>query len=85
MISLPNPTNKMTLTQDQLSKIVQLYAERVVDNMDVRDLCAFVIDTICDNMIDYNESELMEELSHYYDDDELEELVESVTQDAQSV
>jgi len=78
MISLPNPTNKMTLTQDQLSKIVQLYAERVVDSMDVRDLCAFAIDTICDNMSDYNESELMEELSHYYDDDELEELVESV-------
>ena len=85
MISLPNPTNKMTLSQDQLSKIVQLYAERVVDNMDVRDLCAFAIDTICDSMIDYNESELMEELSHYYEDDELEELVESVTQDAQSV
>ena len=79
MISLPNPTNKMTLTQDQLSKIVQLYAERVVDSMDVRDLCAFAIDTICDNMIDYNESELMGELSDYYDDDELQELVESVT------
>jgi hypothetical protein len=82
MISLPNPTNKMTLSQDQLSKIVQLYAERVVDNMDVRDLCAFAIDTICDNMSDYKERELMEELSHYYDDDELQELVESVTQES---
>ena len=79
MISLPNPNPKMTLTQDQIRKLIQLYAERVVDNMDVRDLCAFAIDTICDNMTDYNESELMEELSHYYDDDELNELVESVT------
>ena len=78
MISLPNPTNKMTLSQDQLYKLTQLYAERVVDGMDVRDLCAFAIDTIVDNMIDYNESELMEELSHYYDDDELQELVEDV-------
>jgi hypothetical protein len=78
MISLPNPTNKMTLTNDQLSKLVLAYAERVVDNMDVRDLCAFAIDTIVDNMGDYNESELMEELSHYYDDEELQELVESV-------
>jgi len=82
MISLPNPTNKMTLTQDQLYKLISLYAERVVDNMDVRDLCAFAIDTICDNMNDYNESELMEELSHYYDDDELQDLVESVTQES---
>ena len=81
MISLPNPTNKMTLTSDQISKLVSLYAERVVDNMDVRDLCAFAIDTICDNMTDYNESELMEELSHYYDDDELQEMIESVTTD----
>jgi hypothetical protein len=68
----------MTLTSDQLRKLIQLYAERVVDSMDVRDLCAFAIDTICDNMTDYNESELMEELSHYYEDDELNELVESV-------
>jgi hypothetical protein len=79
MISLPNPTNKMSLTQDQIYKLTQLYAERVVDGMDMRDLCAFAIDTIVDNMNDYNESELMEELSHYYDDDELQELVESVT------
>ena len=69
----------MTLSKDQLSKLVLMYAERVVDNMDIRDLCAFAIDTIVDNMNDYNESELMEELSHYYDDDELQELVESVT------
>ncbi len=68
----------MSLTSDQIRKLIQAYAERVVDNMDVRDLCAFAIDTIVDNMDDYNESELMEELSHYYDDDELNELVESV-------
>ena len=78
MISLPNPHNKMTLSNDQIRKLIAIYAERVVDNMDVRDLCAFAIDTICDNMTDYNESELMEELSHYYDDEELNELVESV-------
>lgn len=70
----------MTLSKDQLSKLTLMYAERVVDNMDIRDLCAFAVDTIVDNMDDYNESELMEELSHYYDDDELQEMVEEVTQ-----
>ena len=68
----------MTLSKDQLYKLVSIYAERVVDNMDVRDLCAFAIDTICDNMSDYNESELLEEMSHYYDDNELQEIIESV-------
>jgi hypothetical protein len=72
----------MTLSKDQLRKLTLMYAERVVDNMDIRDLCAFAMDTIVDNMEDYNESELMEELSHYYEDDELQELVEEVTQTA---
>jgi hypothetical protein len=71
----------MTLSKDQLRKLTLMYAERVVDNMDIRDLCAFAIDTICDNMSDYNESELLEELSHYYDDDELQEIVESVVEE----
>ena len=68
----------MTLSKDQLYKLIQVYADRVVDNMDMRDLCAFAIDTICDNMSDYNESELLEEMSHYYDDNELQEIIESV-------
>ena len=68
----------MTLSKDQLYKLIQVYADRVVDNMDMRDLCAFAIDTICDNMCDYNESELLEEMSHYYDDEELQEIIESV-------
>ena len=81
MIALPNPTtntNTMSLTEEQLSKLTQLYAERVVDNMDVRDLCAFAIDAICDSMCEYNESELMEELSQYCDDEEIADMVESV-------
>ncbi len=68
----------MTLSQDQIYNLIQSYAERIVDNMDMRDLCAFAIDTICDNMSEYKESELMEELTHYYDEDELNDLLESV-------
>jgi len=49
--------------------------------MDVRDLCAFAIDTICDNMDGMSETELLEELGHYYDEDVLNDLVESVTSD----
>jgi hypothetical protein len=81
MISLPNPTNKMTLSNDQLRKLIEAYANDVVDAMDVRDLCAFAIDTICDNMDGMSEKELLEELGHYYDEDVLNELIESVTSD----
>jgi len=81
MISLPNHTNKMTLSNDHLRKLIEAYANDVVDAMDVRDLCAFAIDTICDNMDGMSETELLEELGHYYDEDVLNDLVESVTSD----
>jgi len=79
MIALPNPTSKMTLTQDQLSKLIQLYAEQVVDSMDVRDLCAFAIDTICDNMDGLSEDEIKTEIEELYDHEMLADLLESVT------
>jgi len=81
MISLPNPTNKMTLTNDQLRSLIAAYAQDVVDSMDVRDLCAFAIDTISDNMDGMSEIEVLDEMSHYYDEDVLNELIESVTND----
>jgi len=81
MIALPNPTSKMTLTQDQLSKLIQLYAEQVVDSMDVRDLCAFAIDTICDNMDGLSEDEIKTEIEELYDHEMLADLLESVTAD----
>jgi hypothetical protein len=71
----------MTLTQDQLSKLIQLYAEQVVDSMDVRDLCAFAIDTICDNMDGLSEDEIKTEIEELYDHEMLADLLESVTAD----
>jgi len=81
MISLPNPTSKMTLTNDQLRSLIEAYAHDVVDGMDVRDLCAFAIDTISDNMDGMSEIEVLEEMSHFYDENVLNELIESVTND----
>ena len=81
MISLPNPTSKMTLTNDQLRSLIEAYAIEVVDSMDVRDLCAFAIDTMIDNMDGMSEKELLEEMSHFYDEDVLNELIESITTD----
>ena len=82
MISLPNPNRKMSLTSDQLRSLIEAYAHDVVDSMDVRDLCAFAIDTMIDNMDGLSEKELLEELGHYYDEEVLNDLLESVTSDS---
>ena len=80
--STPTTVSKMTLSSDQIRKLIELYAHDVVDAMDVRDLCAFAIDTICDNMDGTSEKELLEELGHYYEEDQLKDLLESVTNDS---
>jgi hypothetical protein len=68
----------MTLTKEQLQELIATYAERVVDGMDVRDLCAFAIDTICDNMDGMSEEDVLKEIGFYYDDEEMKDLIESI-------
>ena len=82
MISLPNPNTKMSLSSDQLRSLIEAYAHDVVDSMDVRDLCAFAIDTIIDNMDGTSEKDLLEELGNYYDEEVLNDLLESVTEES---
>ncbi len=68
----------MTLTQEQLSKLIEVYATDIVDGMDVRDLCQFAIDTICDNLDGMTEDELKEEIATVYDEEYLNSLLEQV-------
>ncbi|MFZ9317108.1 MAG: DUF7326 family protein [Candidatus Nanopelagicaceae bacterium] len=68
----------MTLSKEQLSKLIEAYANDVVDSMDVRDLCAFAVDTIVDNMDGMAEDDILKELGFYYEEDGLNDLIESV-------
>ena len=68
----------MTLSKEQLSKLIEAYANDVVDGMDVRDLCAFAVDTIVDNMDGMAEEDILKELEFYYEEDGLNDLIESV-------
>lgn len=68
----------MKLDPNQLSKLIELYAIDVVDGMDIRDLCQFAIDTICDNLDGMSEEELREEISGIYDEEYLNNLLQEV-------
>ena len=74
----PQLSEIMTLTQEQLSKLIEVYATDIVDGMDVRDLCAFAVDTICDNLDGLSEDELREEIATVYDEEYLNNLLEEV-------
>lgn len=69
----------MTLTSEQLTQLVENYAERIIDEMDTKTLVQFAYDTIVDNMMNMGEEDVINEISCVYDEEIVQELVESVT------
>ena len=66
-------------TPDQIQKFVENYAERMVDDMDTKCLMQFVYDTIIENLSIQSPEDILDHISCCYDDETIEELLESVT------
>lgn len=79
MISLPNPTNKMTLTPEQLSDLIEQYCNRVVDEMDVKSMEQMLYDLLVDSFQQSSENEMEELITSIYGEEYYNELVENVT------
>ena len=79
MISLPNFTNKMDLTQDQYDKLLASYVEQIVDGMDMDSLVQFASDMIEQNLREScsTPDELIEEIGRFTDEDYVNEMIES--------
>lgn len=71
----------MTLSSHQLQQIAEAYAERMVDNMDIKTMEQFVFDTIMENLSIQSEEDILHHVSDYYDDEELSELIKEVGAD----
>lgn len=56
----------MKLTPDQRDKLQDDYVNRVVDDMDIKTLCAFVYHSILGSLDDYSTEELITEVKEYY-------------------
>ena len=71
MISLPNPTSKMTEMTPDFSTVVENYAQMILDGMDYKSLEQFALDTLVDNLTKQFETveELIEEIREIYDDE----------------
>lgn len=66
------------LTSQQFDEIVSAYAERVVEGMDLKTLEQFAYDCIVENLSVQDDESLVLEISNYYEEDELKDLLESV-------
>ncbi len=62
MISLPNPTSKMTFNREQL---IADYAQQILDGMDMKTMECFVYDTLVSNLESYDDDDLINEVKEY--------------------
>lgn len=56
----------MKLTVEQRDKLQDAYCQQVVDDMDLKTMCAFVYDSISCTLDDYTNEEFITELKEYY-------------------
>lgn len=68
----------MSLTSQQLDKLIEAYADMIVDQMDIKDLMVFAAETIVNNMTNMTENEVLDEIEGLYDEEVLNDLIESV-------
>ena len=78
MISLPNPTAKMTMTSEQLEDLKSNYCEMIIDGMDMDTLVQLAYDLLMDSYADSTEAELKEEILDLYDEEMLNDMLEGV-------
>ena len=81
MISLPTPTKPVTtqsLTPEKREALVELLAHRWLDQMDLRDLETFFLNTQAEYLNDYTDAELIAEVEDNTSEEEFEELINEV-------
>ena len=70
-----------SLSEQQIRDFIDAYAERCVDDMDVKCLMQFVFDSIVENLRENDAKQILDEVFYVYDEDVVAELIESVTPD----
>ena len=72
-----NQRIKENLTPQQLQDLKDFYVERLVDNMDTKDLVAYVTDDMTDYVDSLSAVEFFDEAYSYFDD-YFDEIVEEI-------
>ena len=73
-----NPMTDSKLTASQLDQLKSNYAELIVEGMDMDTLITFAVESIEQNIKDWDENDVKSEILDYYGDETLEGLMEGV-------
>ena len=69
------PTDPNIMNDSELLQLKENYTNMIIDGMDMDSLVQFAFDSIMDNMKDYTEDEIKEEVLELYDEEMLESLM----------
>jgi hypothetical protein len=69
----------MTLTKEQLSTLVENYAQHIIDGMDNASMETMVFDLLCREYETYTEDEILGEIEELYGEELVTDLVESAS------
>ena len=73
-----NPMTDSKLTTKQLDQLKLNYAELIVEGMDMDTLITFAVESIEQNIKDWEEDDVKSEILDYYGDETLEGLMEGM-------
>ena len=73
-------TNNAYTRTDDFSGLVEKYAEQIMDGMDMKTMEQFVFDTLVENLNNYSESELINEIRDVFGDEVLEDFGVKITE-----
>lgn len=69
------PTDPNTMNKEQLDQLKNNYAEMIVESMDMDTLITFAVEAIEDNIKDWDEEDVKEEIIDLYGEEVLEGLM----------
>jgi hypothetical protein len=71
-------SNKMTLSKEKLSELIENYASLIIDGLDTKDLEVMVFDLLTREYETYTEDQILGEVEELYGEEVLNDLLESV-------
>ena len=76
-------TDPNIMNAEQLNKLKESYTEMILDGMDMDTLVQFAFDSIMDNIKDWDEQDVKEEVLDLYDEEMWQDLSEVATSSEQ--
>jgi hypothetical protein len=69
------PTDPNIMNESDLFQLKENYTNMIIDGLDMDSLVQFAFDSIMDNMKDYTEDDIKEEVIDLYDEEMLDSLM----------